>query len=126
MKPTLSQLEDPELGRLGMDACRLLSSGQLRLLHEQFGYALALDRDPVVALEQDLAEVLAEVEASSFGDPTEVMYKVSHFKPSSTGLISLVECLVSTNNGKQILVELVLTKNGSERYLTLEQISSAT
>jgi hypothetical protein len=126
MKPALSQLDDPELGQLGVDASRLLCSGQLLALHEQFGYALAFDRDPIVALENDVAAVLAEVGASSFGDPNDITYKVSHFKLSEKGLISLVECLVPTNNSKEVLVELVLSTNGAERYLTLEQVSSAT
>ena len=126
MKATPSYLEDPELGQLGVDASRLLCSGQLRSLHEQFGYALAFDRDPIVALEGDVAAVLSEVGASSFGDPNETAYKVSHFKPGETGLISLVECLVPTNNRRQVLLELVLTKKGSEPFLTLEQLSSAT
>ncbi len=126
MRPPLSHLEDPELGQLGLDASRLLCSGQLRSLHEQFGYALAFDRDPIMALESDVAAVLSGVGASSFGDPNATKYKVSHFKPGETGLISLVECLVPTNNGKQVLLELVLTKKGSERFLTLEQVSSAT
>ena len=126
MRPTLSHLDDPELGQLGLDASRLLCSGQLSLLHERFGYALAFDRDPIMALESDIAAVLSEVGAGSFGDPNEAAYKVSHFKPGETGLISLVECLVPTNNCKHVLVELVLTKRGSERFLTLEQVSPAT
>ena len=126
MKATLSHLQDPELGQLGLDASRLLCSGQLRSLHEQFGYALAFDRDPISALESDVAAVLSELGAGSFGDPNEATYKVRHFKPGETGLTSLVECLVPTNNGKQVLVELVLTQKGAERFLTLEQVSSAT
>jgi hypothetical protein len=126
MKPTLSRLDDSELGQLGVDASRLLCSGQLFALHEQFGYALAFDRDPKVALENDVAAVLAELGASSFGDANNITYRVSHFKPSENGLISLVECLVPTSNSKEVLVELVLSTNGAERYLTLEQVSSAT
>jgi hypothetical protein len=126
MKPTLSNLDDPELGQLGVGASRLLCSGQLLALHEQFGYALAFDRDPIVALENDVAAVLAEVGASGFGDADHITYRVSHFEPSEEGLISLVECLVPTSNRREVLVELVLSTNGSERYLTLEQVSSAT
>ena len=109
-----------------MDASRLLCTGNFRSLHEQFGYALAFDREPIMALESDVSAVLSEVGASSFGDPNEANYKVSHFKPGEAGLISLVECLVPTSNGRQVLLELVLTEKGSARFLTLEQVSSAT
>jgi hypothetical protein len=126
MKPALSNLADPELCQLGVEASRLLCSGQVRSLHEQFGYALAFDREPISALESDIAAVLSEVGATSFGEPGGIKCKVSHYDPGETGTLSLVECLVPTNGSKQLLVELVLTNTGSEHFFTLEQVSSAT
>lgn len=126
MKAPLSYFNDQALAQLGAEAVRLVTSGNLRSLQERFGYSLAFNRVPLSALDEDLAAVLSEVGASGFGDPSQSTVKVSHPRPSEAGLISLVECVVPVNNGRQVLVELVLTAKGSEGYLTLEQVSAAT
>jgi hypothetical protein len=126
MKAALTHFSDHALAQLGTEASRLVASGNLTLLHQQFGYDLAFDREPLAALEQDIALVLSEVGASAFGDSSQSTCTVSHFKPDETGLTSLVECLLPTNGDRAVLVELILFARDSEGHLTLEQISSAT
>ena len=126
MRAALPSLDDEFLAGLGEQAVRLVCAGNLHSLHTQFGYALAFDREPIEALKEDVAAVLAEIEAQCFGDQSQLSVEVSHFKPNDTGLRSLVECLLPANNGRLILVELVVSTSGSESFLTLEQISAVT
>lgn len=122
----LAHFCDQHLAEYGAEAALLVTSGNLRLLYEKFGYALAFDRKPLQAIEQDLKVALSEIGASGFGDPGQSSFKVSRFKPDETGVLSVVECRIPTNNGKKLLIELVLCVNGSEGHLTLEQFSAAT
>ena len=124
MKLAPEDLNDLALERLGVEAASLISAGSLHSLHAQFGYALAFNRDPIEALAEDVAATLAEVGASGFGDPSQSCAKVKHFEPNEIGLSRLVECLLPTNNGKHLLVELVVSATGSEAHLTLEQVSA--
>ena len=127
MKAALSDLDDSSLASLGAEAARLVCSGDIDALHAKFGYALAFNRDPVNALKDDLADVLAELGERRFVEQDPPAVTVSHFKQSTIGLISLVECLLTLVNGRQVLVELVLSGGGgSEAWFTLEQISAVT
>ncbi len=126
MKTTLSHFTDDVLAQHGMEAACLVASGDLTSLHQQFGYKLAFEREPLAALAQDIAVVLSEVGATAFENSIQPTCTVRHFKPNESGLTSLVECLLSTDGDRPILVELVLFAKDSDGYLTLEQISSAT
>jgi hypothetical protein len=114
------------LVELGKEAVRLLATGDLNSLASQFGYALAFGRDPCEAIQADLIQSLAEVNATSVGST------IPHPEPSvrflqgaTAGVVGVIECQVKTNTGSEILLELVLSVKGNEKHLTLEQISAA-
>ena len=120
------QTESAALAAFGVDATSLLVAGDLRALADQFGYARALGRDCVEAIRADLVSTLAELEASAVVSADRHPPRVSYFKPNDTGLFALVECLVSVDNGKSVLIELIVTTDGTSTHVTLEDLSSAT
>lgn len=119
-------ITESDLVELGKEAVRLLAAGDLDSLATQFGYALAFGRDPSQAIEADLRQSLAEVNASSVDcampqpEPS-----VRFLQGATAGVVGVIECQVKTNTGSEILLELVLSVNGHEKHLTLEQISAA-
>jgi hypothetical protein len=111
---------------LGVEALRLLCSGKIVDLATRFGYALAYQREPAGAIQDDLKFCLAELGASSLQTPLDPATKVKYFKPNDTGLLAVVECLALADDGTQVLVELVVTRNDAEKHATLEDISAVT
>jgi hypothetical protein len=126
MKAALSALNESDLGQIGVEATRLITSGDFEALHARFGYAIALGREPVTAIAQDLNSALAAVGATGLGDPASARIASKTFEPNDIGLCGFVECLVPTTNGRFVLLELVLSATGSVGHVTLEQVSGAT
>ncbi len=126
MKAALSSLNESDLDRIGDEATRFITSGDFEALHARFGYAIALGREPVAAIAQDLDSALADVGATGLGDPAKARIASKRFQPNESGLCGLVECLVPTTNDKFVLLELVLSATGSVGHITLEQVSGAT
>ncbi|BCT93666.1 hypothetical protein LYSHEL_26930 [Lysobacter helvus] len=126
MQITDSQLDVASLAALGAEALALLGSGNVDALAQRFGYALAYGADPAIAIQADLTSSLASVGATSLGQggaahiPT-----VRYCNPNEAGLLAVVQAMAPTNNGKAILVELVVTARGNDTHITLEQISDA-
>jgi hypothetical protein len=118
------QTESASLAAFGIDAARLLVAGNVQALVEQFGYALALDRDCTEAVLADLATTLAELGATTVVSADRLEPRVSYYKANDTGLFALVECLVPTDNGKSVLLELIVTTDGRRIHITLEDLSS--
>jgi hypothetical protein len=54
MKAALSSLNESDLDRIGDEATRFITSGDFEALHARFGYAIALGREPIAAIAQDL------------------------------------------------------------------------
>jgi hypothetical protein len=95
-------------------------------LAERFGYALAFDRDPAAAIGEDLSLCLAQLHAAGFRPaPSRPAVKVRYFARNDAGLFALVECVVPTDKGSDVLLELVLTSKGADKHVSLEQISAA-
>ena len=113
------------LASLGVEARRLLSSGDFAALAERFGYALAYDLDPAVAIERDLARALNELQATALEASTNRAPRVRYFKPNDVVLVALVEVWVQTDICKNVLIELIVTGKESNRHVILEQISAA-
>jgi hypothetical protein len=126
MKLAPSDLDQSSLARIGAEGAALISSGKLQALHTTFGYALAFDRAPLKALEDDIAAALAEVGASGFDNSNQSSVKVSYFKQNDSGIDGLVACHIPASNGRHILAEFVFTRSTSEANLMLEQVSGAT
>jgi len=121
-----SQFDPESLAELCTEALRLLATGNIDGLAERFGYAFAyaFDGDPVLAIQADLASSLASVGATSLAQADAQVPKVGYYTPDSTGVLAFIEGRAPTNNGKTILVELVVTGSGDDKHITLEQISA--
>jgi hypothetical protein len=125
MKITDDQATPKALEALGLQATQLLCSGDFSTLAKQFGYALAYDRDPASAIREELSTSLAELGASALGPPPSSLPSVSYFNPNDTGLLALVEQRIPTDNKHHILLELIVSTDGSDKYVVLEQVSAA-
>ncbi len=118
------QTDEAALPKMGYEAVRLLCSGEIRVLAARFGYALAFGREPEIAIREDLAECLRQFESQRPTLDVNFSREVTFFQPNDTGLFALVSCVVPTSNGRDVLVELVVTSNGANKYVTLEDISA--
>ena len=127
MEITDNQTDARSLSGLGSIAARLLCSGDFTTLAAQFGYALALDRDPATAIREELAQSLAGVGASALGPrpPPTQSPAVSYFKANDTGLYALVEQRIPTDNAGHVLLELIVSSRGCSKHVVLEQVSAA-
>jgi hypothetical protein len=117
------KIDDAALKEIGRDVVHLLCSGEVDALAARFGYAVALGRDPATAIREDLAECLGQIGAINLARNLESGCDVKFFAPNSSNIVALVECVVPAINGGSLLVEVVVTSDGSNRYATLEQIS---
>ena len=126
MKLLPAQTDEASLLRFGREAVSLIEKRDFQSLADQFGYALAFGRSPVVAIEGDFQSCLAEFRASSEPRPlVSPSMVVKYFKPNSTNLFAVVECVFATSDGCPILTELIVTSKGDEQYVTLEEIGPA-
>ena len=125
MRITDDQATPEALEAFGLRVAQLLCAGDFSTLAKQFGYALAYDRDPAVVIREELSSSLAELGATSLGPPLLALPSVSYFTPNDTGLLALVEQRIPTDNERYILLELVVSANGSDKHLVLEQVSAA-
>ena len=124
MQIAADQTSVGSLAAFGSQATILLCAGQISQLAEQYGYALAQGREPSLAIQEELAACLSELGASSVLEPQAVPLRVSYFKPNGTGLFALVEQHIPTDNGKHVLLELIVTGSGPQKFVTLEQVSA--
>lgn len=60
MKLSPGEVSEEVLARHGHALVALLKRGEFRSVAERFGYALAFDRDPAVAIQDELASCVAE------------------------------------------------------------------
>jgi hypothetical protein len=125
MKITDDDTDLKSLELLGRQATALLRSGDFAALAKRFGYAAAFERDPAFAIREDLLSSLTGLGAAGLGAPPAVPPSVSYFKPNDDGLFALVEQRVPTDNGSHVLLELIVTSRGPDKYVVLEQISDA-
>lgn len=123
MKLYESQTSETALAGLGDEAARLLSLGEYASLAGLFGYALAYSREPAAAIREDLGACLAETGATTVLPMAKNSASVKYFKPDKSALFALVECFMPTDIGAQVLMELIVTTDGSDKHLTLEQLS---
>ena len=120
-----SQTSADSLAALCREACELLCAGNYSLLAEKFGYALAYEREPSAAIQQELAQSLEELHASRLEGTPAGLPSVKYFQPNETGLYALAEQDIPTDNGKHVLLELIITDHPSGKHVALEQISAA-
>ncbi|WP_386071293.1 hypothetical protein ACFJIW_11850 [Tahibacter sp. UC22_41] len=125
MQITDNQTDEQSLADLGTRAAGLLRSGDFDTLADQFGYAVSFERDPASAIREDLSSSLAELGAPALGSSPSPPASVSYFESHADGLCALVEQRIPASNGRQVLLELVVSAQGIEKHVVLEQISAA-
>jgi hypothetical protein len=123
MKLLPAQTDDAALSRFGEEASSMLMRGDFAALAKRFGYALAYEREPAVALAEDYAKAAALPIHSAHGESVSVAVK--YFKPDDTALFALVECTVPLSDNRAVLLELIVRNSGRERHIMVEDISGA-
>jgi len=119
-------IDEASLAAIGSEAVSLLCSGDIPSLVGKFGYALALQREPQSAVLQDLSICLSELQASALALPTQQRAPlIQYLQANTSNLFASIACPIPTNNGSEILLELIVTSKGSEFHVTLEQLSAA-
>lgn len=125
MQLSAHQIDEAQLTQLGLEATALIRAGDLAAAVARFGYALAQEREPSVALQEDLADCLAQLGAGALAPDQPIATIVRYLAENDSGLFAAVECRVPADNGSAVLVELIVTSKGAQKHLCLEQISAA-
>ncbi len=93
-------------------------------LADRFGYALAFGRAPSAAIEADFNTAVASgSDEFAAGSPS---IALAYFKPNDTGLIASIDCTLAVGDEASVFLSLVVTGEGEDRYVTLEDISGST
>jgi hypothetical protein len=121
MKLSIPETNRESLGRLAAEAVALVESRDFETLVARFGYALAYDRNPTLAFKEDFERCLTEAGNSSNRRLASI--EVKYFKPSDTRLHAVVECVVPVSPTAAVLVELIVSGDGDERHICLEDVS---
>ena len=90
-------------------------------LANRFGYKLAFDREPAAAIEADFMKAAASPHEGMCDETQSIVVK--YFEPNSTGLFALVECAVPVAESAAVLLELIVSGKGEEKYIAVEDIS---
>lgn len=112
-------MTNEELEEVGEKAASLLRKGCFEELTKKHGYALSFNRKDSDAVQEDLETELEQVCGNIHNAELEVLIK--HFDSNELILKSLIECDLKMQRQTGILVELILTTDGT---IYLEQISS--
>ena len=118
------QLEPESLTALVAEASKLLASSRYTELASRFGYAIALGRTPSAAIQQDLEASLAQLQATHLDADATPKIDVKFFGPTES-LVALAESRIPTQNGRAILLELVVTASSKSFHATVEQVSGS-
>ena len=111
---------------LGTAAVHLLCDGNINALAARFGYALSYGREPASAIREDLRRCLAEVGANGLAFTAKCpVPNVKYFTANDAELLAVVECVAPTDNNGMLFVELVVSRKGAEKHITLEEISAS-
>lgn len=124
MQLSAQELDAVSLAKLGDEVRQLLCAGDLATLAARFGYALAYDRNPVVAIREELDSSLAVAGSCRLITTGWEMPSVGYFNPNDTGLFALVKCLLPTESGASILIEVIVAGSANAAHATLEQVSA--
>lgn len=107
------------LASAGLD---LLTTNQFELLVERYGYATALGRDPVAAVQVDLAQAMSDASASGFLPVRSRDLPAANYQASASCLRAAIDCELRTQGGRSVWVSFVVTATESEQFFTLEDI----
>lgn len=127
MKLSPSEASEEVLVQQGRVLIALLKKGDFGSVAERFGYALAFDKDPAVAIQDELNSCVAEFQGRKLLETSSAeSVMVKYLKPNESNLFAVVECGFEGAQGCPVLAELIVTVNGEERHVCLEQVSIAT
>jgi hypothetical protein len=126
MKLLPTQTDEAALLRFGREVVSLIERRDFQSLADRFGYALAGEKSPVIAIEEEFQGCIAKFRASSEQRPPALpSMVVKYFEPNRANLFAVVECVFGTPEGCPILAELIVSLAGEDKYVTLEEISLA-
>jgi len=127
MKLSDDQTDSVSLSALGSEAVRLIKDARFEELANRFGYALAFGEEPATAIEDEIVRCLSgDGRAATLANAASARISVKYFKPGESFFFALVECFMPLmQDAGEILVELIVTSKGQEKYVCLEQISYA-
>ena len=116
-----SQTDDVSLSALGDEARIMLMRHDFSGLANRFGFARAFGRAPSEAIEA--AYLHAAASPHKVASVEHLPISVRYFKPNSTGLFAVVECTVPLYDGAAVQLDLIVTGNGHEKDICIEDIS---
>jgi hypothetical protein len=126
MKLLDAQVDGDSLAKLGTDAVQLLCVGDIDTVARRYGYALSYGREPATAIREDLRGCLSKIGAASLATAPQLSVpRVVFYKPNGSNLVALVECLAPADNGAAVLVELIVTTDGTVKHITLEDLTAS-
>jgi hypothetical protein len=120
MKLLSTQTDQAILSRFGEEAVALVIRQDFDALAIRFGYALAWNREPAIALKDD-CERAASSPLKSKPDYG-VLVVVKYFKQNDTGPFALVECAIPLTDGGAVGMDLIVAGNGEEKSISVEDI----
>lgn len=123
MKLLPSQTDETSLSAFGQEAQVLLVRRDYAALASRFGYARANGRPLAAALEADFLNAASSPITVGSGEYLPLAITVTYFTPNATGLFAVIECPVSIAENSGVLLELIVTEKGEDRYITVEDIS---
>ena len=125
MKLQSDQLSESFLRQLGGEVVCLLRAADFSTVAERFGYALAFGRDPAQVIAEDLQHCVGEGAGGANDARNEASVAVKFLAPNDIGLRAVVECRFSGPENCPVLAELIVTRDTTAYFVTLEQISLA-
>jgi len=123
MPTTAAHFTETTLSSLGHEAVQMLRAGDFWSLAARFGYTLACGRTPALAIREDLADCLLQLQAERLVPERGFSREVKFFRPNDSGLYALIACVVPTNRSGNVLLELIVTQERGDARIILEQIS---
>jgi len=120
MKLLPTQIDEATLSGFGKEAVAMVMRGDFEALASRFGYALTWGREPAAALKADYERAASSPLKAKPGDGLSV--GVKYFKPNDTALFAVVECAVPLGEGAAVGMDLIVTGNGEEKDITVEDV----
>lgn len=120
MKLLPTQTDQATLSGFGEEAVALVIRHDFEALANRFGYALAWNREPAIALKADYERAISSPLKSKTSDGVSVVVK--YFKPNDTGLFAVVECAIPLIDGGAVGMDLIVAGNGEEKSISVEDV----
>jgi hypothetical protein len=117
----ITTIDKDSLVKIGAEAVALFAKRDFQGLANRFGYAMAFDRDPALAIAADLESALSRGEERAEQDEPSITVK--YFKSNSLELIALVECVMLFDTKVPILIELIVNSLDEGMNIYLEDVT---